>query len=169
MYSGVLSQVQSIQNASEARVWGLQADFELKFLNGFELSSRVNYQKGEEELDNGSVSPLRHASPLFGIASLSYSAKKLLILFFVNYNGQINYSDLAEEERGKPHIYATDTDGNPYSPSWYTLNFRAQYKINKNFSVSADFENITDQRYRTYSSGMISPGMNFIIGAKVNF
>lgn len=169
VYDGELSRVQSIQNAAEARVWGLQADFELKFLQRFEFSSRVNYQKGEEELDDGSVSSLRHASPLFGVTSLSYSAKKTLFLFFVNYNGQITYKNLAEDERSKPHIYAMDRNGNPYSPSWYTLNVRAQYKISNGFSVSANVENITDQRYRTYSSGMVAPGINLIIAAKLSF
>jgi len=36
--------------------------------------------------------------------------------------------------------------------------------INKTFDVSAGLENITDQRYRPYSSGMVAGGRNFIIG-----
>lgn len=169
MYDGSLSRVQSIQNAAEARVWGFQADFELRFLKGFELASRFNYQKGEEELDDGSISPLRHAAPYFGMFSLSYSAKKWIVNFFVNYSGQIKYTDLAEEERGKPHIYAIDSNGNPFSPSWYTLNIRTQYKVNNSFNLSGTVENLTDNRYRTYSSGMVAPGINLVLAASLSF
>jgi hemoglobin/transferrin/lactoferrin receptor protein len=66
-------------------------------------------------------------------------------------------------------MYALDADGNPYSPSWYTLNFKALYQITQNFSVSAGVENITDQRYRPYSSGISAPGRNFIIALRARF
>ncbi len=169
MYDGVLSQVQSIQNAAFARVWGIQADFELKLPAGFGISSRYNYQKGEEELDNGEKSPLRHAAPWFGISRLTYSDKKIRLDLYAAYSGEVSYKNLADEERGKPYIYAIDSNGKPYSPSWYTLNLKTQYKINKTFTISGDIENITDQRYRPYSSGMVAPGINFVMGIKAIF
>lgn len=169
MYDGQLSQVQSIQNAAFGKVWGIQADFELMFPRGFMLSSRFNYQKGTEELDNGTISPLRHAAPWFGVTKLDYKVKKIWLSLFANYSGEVSYSQLAEEERGKIYMYATDTDGNPYSPAWYTINFRALYQANNTLSFTADIENITDQRYRPYSSGLVAAGINFIVGAKVNF
>jgi len=35
--------------------------------------------------------------------------------------------------------------------------------------LSASLENITDQRYRTYSSGISAPGRNFIAAMKYSF
>ena len=65
--------------------------------------------------------------------------------------------------------YAVDENGNPYAPSWYTLNFRSQYDITNRFKVTGSLENFTDQRYRTYSSGIVAPGINLIIGVGYNF
>jgi hemoglobin/transferrin/lactoferrin receptor protein len=85
------------------------------------------------------------------------------------YCGEKKFDDLPDEEKGKPEIYAIDKDGNPYSPGWYTLNFKAMYHFMDHLSVSAGLENITDQRYRPYSSGIVAPGRNFIISLKANF
>ncbi|MHC1702889.1 MAG: TonB-dependent receptor [Tenuifilaceae bacterium] len=169
IYDGELSKVQSIQNAAYAKVWGFQTDFEFKISHRFTISSRFSYQKGIEELDNGTTSPLRHATPWFGITHITYTAKKIKFDFYSNYSGEISFNNLADEERGKPYIYAIDKNGNPYSPGWYTLNFKTIYELNKSFTISGNIENITNQRYRPYSSGMVAPGINFIVAVKLVF
>jgi hemoglobin/transferrin/lactoferrin receptor protein len=73
---------------------------------------------------------------------------------------------LAPSEIEKDYIYALDGDGNPYAPSWYTINLRAQYQLAPSTTVTASLENITDQRYKTYSSGIASAGRNFIVSLK---
>ena len=77
---------------------------------------------------------------------------------YLIYNGEISNNELAESEQSKTYIYAIDDDGNPYSPSWYTLNFKLSYKIFNNLNISAGIENVTDQRYRPYSSGIAGAG-----------
>jgi hemoglobin/transferrin/lactoferrin receptor protein len=72
MYDGELSQVQAIQNAAQAEVWGIQAAMEINLPLGFGLTSVFNFQKGEEELDDGTAAPLRHAAPWFGATHLTY-------------------------------------------------------------------------------------------------
>jgi len=169
MYDGVMSKVQAIQNAAFAQVFGVQAGFEVKLPDGFGLSSDFTYQKGTEELDDASKSPSRHAAPWTGVSRLSYTYNKLSLQLYSMYSGGKKFKDLPEEEKGKPEIYAIDGDGNPYSPGWYTLNFKAMYQFMDNLSVSAGLENITDQRYRPYSSGIVAPGINFIISLKAKF
>ena len=95
----------------------------------FVLSSKINYQQGEEELENGEKSPLRHAAPLFGTVHLTYKLSNLITDLYLLYNGGIKYKNLAEEEKGKPHIYALDKNGNPYSPSWQTVNLKVSYLL----------------------------------------
>ncbi|MDZ7764727.1 MAG: TonB-dependent receptor [Melioribacteraceae bacterium] len=168
-YDGTLSKVQAIQNAASAYVWGIQAGLEIKFPAGFGLSTRFNYQKGEEELDDGTTSPLRHAGPWFGSTHLSYSAKKLKLDLYAIYNGEIAYENLALDERGKEYLYAADANGNPYSPSWYTLNIKMMYQLTGLLSISGGVENITDQRYRPYSSGLAAPGRNFVFSFQAGF
>jgi hemoglobin/transferrin/lactoferrin receptor protein len=169
MYDGELSKVQAIQNAAVATVYGIQAGLDVKLPYGFEISSDLNFQKGEEELDNGSKSPSRHAPPIFGVSRLTYSYQKLNMQFYAMYSGAREYDELPVEEQAKTEIYAVDENGKPWSPSWYTLNLKAMYHLTENFSVSAGLENITDQRYRPYSSGIVAPGRNFIISLRANF
>jgi len=168
-YDGSLSQVQAIQNAAVATVYGIQAGLEAKLGNGFGFSTDFNYQKGEEELDNGTTSPSRHAAPWFGISRLTYTAQNLSLQFSAEYSGEKKFEDLAEEEQGKPEIYAVDPDGAPYSPGWYSLNFNAMYRFTDHLSLSAGIENLSDQRYRPYSSGIVAPGRNFILSLRANF
>jgi hemoglobin/transferrin/lactoferrin receptor protein len=169
IYDGALSQVQAIQNAAVARVYGLQAGIEIKMESGFGFSSDFNYQKGEEELDDGTTSPSRHAAPWFGVSRFTYTANKLNLEFNAIYSGEKKFKDLPEEEKGKTEIYAVDSKGNPYSPGWYTLNFKAFYQFASHFSVSAGMENLTDRRYRPYSSGIAAPGRNFVLQLRADF
>lgn len=161
-YDGELSQVQAIQNAAEANVYGFEAGIEIKLPAGFAVLSRFNYQHGEEELDDGSTAPLRHAAPWFGDTHLTYTRSRLKADLYGVYNGEIVYKDLAPEEQGKDYLYALDADGNPYSPGWYTVNLKALYQLTDLLKLSAGVENITDRRYRPYSSGIAGAGRNFM-------
>lgn len=169
LYDGELSQVQAIQNAAVAHVYGLQAGVRLKLPAGFELATDFNFQNGEEELDNGATSPSRHAAPWFGVSKLTYTAQNLQIMLSTQYSGEKQFDDLPEEEQGKTEIYATDDNGNPYSPGWYTLNFHALYRLTDQLSLSAGMENLTDQRYRPYSSGIAGAGRNFVVSVRAGF
>lgn len=168
-YQGTLSQVQSIQNAANAKVYGVQVGLEAKLPKGFTLNGVYNYQKGREELDNGTTSPSRHAAPMFGAVHLTYKHENLFLDLYTLFSGGVKFENLPEEEKGKGYIYADDENGDPYSPAWATLNFKAFYQITKNFGVSAGMENILNLRYKTYSSGIAAAGRNFIISAKASF
>ncbi|MDG1767154.1 MAG: TonB-dependent receptor [Flavobacteriales bacterium] len=169
LYAGELSQVQAIQNAAQSRVYGVQASLELKLGAGFTFSSDFNYQVGEEELDDGSTSASRHAAPWFGVSRFTYKAKDLTLQLFAQYQGEVAHEDLALEEQAKVEMYAKDSNGNTYAPAWYTINMRAMYQINENFSLSCGIENLDDQRYRPYSSGVSGAGRNFYSSLRINF
>jgi hemoglobin/transferrin/lactoferrin receptor protein len=169
LYDGEMSRVQAILNAASAKVWGVQAGLEVKLPAGFGFISNFNYQKGEEELDDGSFSRLRHAAPWFGVSRLTFSTLKLRFELFAQYNGAVNFEDLPVEEREKTYMYASDEHGNPYSPAWYTLNFKTHYQLTECLSVSGGIENLTDRRYRPYSSGIVAPGRNFILSLQAGF
>lgn len=169
MYDGEMSKIQAIQNAASANVFGIQAGIEIKLPAGFGFETDINYQKGEEELDDGTMSPLRHAPPMFGNSKLTFHSGKLSMQIYAVYSGEVAFENMPEEEKGKTEIYAIDADGNPYSPAWFTLNLKAMYQLNETFSLSAGLENITDQRYRPYSSGLAGAGRNFILSLKAGF
>ncbi len=168
-YNGGMSRVYAMQNAAKANVYGFNAGLEVKLPEGFGISGRFNYQHGEEEMDNGTVSPSRHAAPWFGVARLTYKTDRLNMQIYTLFSDEVKYDELNPEEQEKTVIYAKDDNGNPYSPAWYTLNFKAMYQLTDNLNISAGLENITDRRYRPYSSGLTAPGRNFIVSLIANF
>ena len=169
VYQDSLSRVQAMQNAAEAHVYGIQAGIEIKLPAGFGIVSDFNYQVGEEELDDGTTSPSRHAAPMFGTSRLTYSSGDLNLEVYAVYQGERKHEEMPEEEKGKYEIYAADAEGNTYAPSWYTLNFKGMYRLTDLLTVTAGIENITDQRYRPYSSGISGPGRNFVLALSANF
>ncbi len=165
LYDGELSNVQAIQNASKAWIYGFEVGLKVLLTNNLELISQYSVIGGTEENDNIEV-PIRHVAPNFGNTHLVWKYKGLTLDAFANYNGELSFNQLAPSEKVKDYIYATDSNGNPYSPSWYTLNFRTQYKVSNKITLTAALENITDQRYRAYSSGIAAPGRNIILALK---
>lgn len=168
MYDGELSRVQAIQNAASAWVYGFQADIEADIYEGFGVRANFNYQHGEEELDDGTTSPLRHVAPMFGRLHFTWVQNRMKADLYGNFNGEISNSNLATSEQGKTYMYALNSDGLPYSPSWYTLNFKFLYQVTDFLQVDLGVENITDQRYRPYSSGIAGPGRNFLASLRFN-
>lgn len=168
-YNGELSNVQAIQNAAKAYVYGFEFGLEAFLSDNFSVRSNLTLTEGIEEEDDGTDSPGRHVAPTFGDLHLIWKNQKLKADLFLNYNGEIPFYDLASSERSKGYIYAKDGNGNPYSPSWHTLNFRSQYTISDAFKATMSLENITNQRYRTYSSGISASGINLVLGLGYRF
>ena len=169
VYQGELSTIQAIQNASRAQVYGFEAGLEFAFSKAVKLSSQYNITKGFAQDQQGTKQALRHAAPAFGNTHIVYKKEKLTLDVFAVYNGQFDFEDLAPSQQNNAFLYAADQNGNPYAPKWYTLNFSGQYKFSKAFQLTATLENITDQRYRPYSSGLSAPGRNLIIAATYTF
>lgn len=169
VYDGELSQVQAVQNAARAQVYGLQFGLDWTWNRHWTWSNRFNWQKGEEEDEAGIVGPSRHAAPWFGISRIRFEEKGLQLEVNLQYSGEVKAEDLNFEETGKDYLYLSNANGNPYSPGWYSLNFKSTYQLNEQWTLSAGVENITDQRYRPYSSGLVAAGRNFILAAQFKF
>lgn len=169
MYNGVLSNVQAVQNAAKAYVYGFEFGLEAFLTDNLLLTSNLTLTEGVEEEADGTNSPGRHVAPTFGDVHLVWKNQNFKTDLFLNYNGEIANQDLATSEKNKDYIYARDSNGLPYSPSWYTLNLRSQYNISNAIKVTLSLENITNQLYRTYSSGISAPGSNLILGVGYGF
>jgi len=167
-FDGEESKVQAIQNAAKAYIYGLEIGIDVRLSHNISFTANGNYQEGEEELDDGSIAPLRHATPFFGDAHLIYKLGNFKADFYGIYNAEVSFNNLAPSEIEKPYLYDKDENGNPFAPSWHTLNLRTQYRFNKYFSISADIENLTDRRYRPYSSGITAAGLNFIFSVRAS-
>jgi hemoglobin/transferrin/lactoferrin receptor protein len=162
VYDGELSNIQAIQNASKAWIYGFEVGLEVKFTEALKIRSQYNVIGGTED-NNGIEEPVRHVAPNFGRTHLIWKQNNWQLDGFLVYNNELSFNQLASSERAKDYIYASDANGNPYAPSWYTLNLRSQYQWNTNLTLTASLENITDQRYRPYSSGISAAGRNLIL------
>ena len=169
VFDGVKSRVEALQNVAKATVWGFQASAEYYFIKSLSIQTHANWISGKEtdETRNEQV-PLRHAPPFYGSSSLKYRNNNLYVEASVNYNSKIKNKDLAPSEQSKTDIYAKDANGNPYAPGWYTVNLKASYQLTKFLLATAGWENITNQRYRPYSSGIVAAGSNFIVGLRAS-
>jgi len=163
MYDDEMSNVQALVNADYAIIYGIQADFGIQVLNNLVFKTVYSYINGRDSKYNS----IRHVPPAYGASHLILNKKKIKFDLYANYNAEISNENLTPTEKDKEYMYASDENGNPYSPSWWTMNFKAQYKINKNVNVNAGIENIFDFRYRPYSSGIVAPGRNFIFSLKI--
>lgn len=168
-YNGELSNVQAIQNAAKAYVYGFEFGLDASLSDQMSIISNITFTQGIEEEEDGSDSPGRHVAPTFGDVRLVWKNQKLKTEVFVNFNGEVAFDDLAVSEKSKDYIYAVDANGNPYAPSWHTLNFRSQYAISNALKTTLSLENITNQRYRSYSSGIVAPETNFILALSYQF
>ncbi len=167
--NGVMSKVEALQNIGLATVWGIQAAGDYNFTKALGAYFHANWTQGEEtdDVKNEQV-PLRHAPPFFGDAGIRWQKSGFRAEFYGFYNSEISNENLAPSEQQKPLIYAMDENGKPYSPSWFTLNARLGYQW-KSIGVNLCWENMTNQRYRPYSSGIVAAGSNLVVSLRAGF
>ncbi len=164
-YDGEWSKVQAVVNTGSANIYGATILFNWSITQNLGFRTVLTYIKGID--DEGYA--LRHAPPLYGNSSLTYEYNRLKVSFIAAYNGEIKYEDLAPSERNKSYLYATDSNGNPYSPGWWSLDFKGSYAFNQAFLITFGVDNILDYRYRPYSSGITAPGRNFYAAFRFTF
>ena len=159
IYDGQESNIQAIVNTGYANIYGFTAQMDFQLNSYFNWKSSITRVKG---YDNDGL-PIRHAPPLYGSSKLTYEKKKLTLQLNAFYNGEIAFEELAATEISKAYLYAIDTNGNPYSPSWFTIDFKSTYAFSDSFLIHFDLENLMDIRYRNYK---ISPYLKAIYKEK---
>nr|MBC7614147.1 TonB-dependent receptor [Pseudopedobacter sp.] len=163
VYNGQQSNVVTAVNAAKAYIYGFDAQLSAQIFDFLNFKSSLNYTYGRVIKSNINQ-PLDHIPPLFGQSALQLKIKKFQSEFFAQYNGWKrlkNYSDSGED-----NLQYVTADG---MPSWSTFNWRNAYQINKNLNVQFAIENISDQNYRVFASGISSTGRNFILSLRANF
>lgn len=147
-------------NAGKAYICGIQGSLLAQVTRSFSIVSNLTYTYGYNESEGV---PLDHIPPFFGMTSFRLEIKKFKGDFYVMYNGWkriSQYSPGGEDNQ----VYAT-----PYGmPSWYTLNLKLSYQIERHVNIELGMENILDESYRKFASGINSPGRNIIVALRAN-
>lgn len=170
LFDGIMSRVESLQNAAKATVFGFQLSVDVTIAKHLSFITHVNLVTGKEtdDVKNEQV-PLRHAPPFYGSSMLRYKKEKFFAEFSGIYNSTITNKNLAPSEQAKTDIYAKDANGKPYAPGWAVFNLRTAYDITKHINIALSWENITNRRYRPYSSGIVAAGSNVIASLRCHF
>ena len=163
MYQEEMSRVYAMVNAGYAVVYGVQIKAELKPMSMLRVKTALTLTGGHDDEKN----PLRHVPPLFGSTHIIFEKSSFRTDLYAIYNGSKPYDKMAPSESDKPYMYASDDNGDPWSPGWFTLNLKASYNLSNRAEFSAGLENMLDIRYRPYSSGIVSPGRNFIVSVRI--
>jgi hemoglobin/transferrin/lactoferrin receptor protein len=165
IYNGTKSKIQAMQNADYAYVYGFSAGLQFEFNDNISFKSILNYTYGRYvNTKNDTVIPLDHIAPVFGQTSILYKTKNIDGEFFVRYNGKKSLSDYSPS--GEDNLAYATANG---MPAWFTLNIRLGYNLTKQLRINAACENITDNCYRVFASGINAPGRNFIVSLRYKF
>lgn len=159
LYSGVMSRVEALVNVESARIAGTSWKAEVRLSPTLRSHHTLTLITGKD----AEGFPVRHVPPLYGQSDLRYGKNQWFATLTCRYNGKIPYSRLAPDERDKPWLYLSDTSGNPHSPAWMTLDLHAAREIHPALKISAGIENLTNRRYRPYSSGIVAPGTSLVL------
>lgn len=163
LYDGLMSKVEALVNAESADILGGSVSFEYLFNSSLKTRNDFTITFGED----ADGKPLRHVPPAFGSSHLIFGREKWFVDFFAEYCGSLDYEELASSEKDKPHLYAMDDQGRPWSPGWWTMNLQGGYNIRETVALNGGVENMLNKRYRRYSSGIVSPGINFVLSLRI--
>lgn len=165
IYDGVLSGVESLVNTGSAFITGANLKFKALWHPFWSTHININYTYGKD--DQGYY--LRHVTPIFARVNVIYNRNRFRVDLGLHLNGEIPNERMALSELAKPDIYLKDENGGLYSPAWYTLNMKISFQSVTHILYTLGFDNMTNQRYRPYSSGIVASGFSAIFAIKYNF
>lgn len=163
LFDGVMSKVVSPQNRREAYLYGSSSSVEAELGSRWHFVATVNYTHGRIRTDSTEM-PLDHIPPLAGRVTVRYAYDWWQAELYSLFNGKKSLDD----------YLLNGEDNEQYStsigmPAWYTFNLRGSWNANRHLTLQAGIENILDQNYRTFASGIHAPGRNFMVAARVQF
>jgi hemoglobin/transferrin/lactoferrin receptor protein len=163
LYDGSMSRVYSSQNKQEAYLYGFSSAVEVEVGRDWHIVGSVNYTYGRVKTDTVDI-PLDHIPPLYGRFAVRYQRDRFEAEASTVFNGKKDiddYNPFGEDNQQ----YATSIG----MPSWYTLNLRAQYSLKSYLTLQLGLDNLMDQNYRTFASGIQAPGRNLIAAVRVKW
>ncbi|MGR3811272.1 TonB-dependent receptor plug domain-containing protein [Jiulongibacter sp. NS-SX5] len=159
----------AVQNSGVTRIFGIENSIIYNFFKSISLKSVLNVQNGTDTNLFEERIPSRYVVPLFGFLELKYSLERLKLSLLNRFQGEVSADKLPLLEKDKPLLYAVNSYGESYSPSWMTTDFRVNHEISEKFSTQIAVENLFDRRYRTYRSGVSAAGRNYVFSMNYNF
>ena len=120
------------------------------------------------------VGALPSILPFYGGAMLQFKKDALNLTLNYRFNSRKNPEDYSSGgEDGLEETPMLSNTANQIifagTPKWSTLSFRGNFQLNNTIAFNAGVENIFDQHYRTFASGISASGRSLILGTSVKF
>lgn len=167
-YDGQMNRVLTLQNVDQAWIRGASAKVRVNITKGLSLHHTSAITLGTVIDDSlaalDSTVYLDHIPPFYGRTALRYEYKKFAAELYVQYNGMkkiAQYSPSGEDNAQ----YATPSG----MPAWQTLNLKLSYAFTEQIRLQVGAENLLDQHYRAFASGVSAPGRNLMVTLRAGF
>lgn len=163
------------QNTKRADILGCTFGFDSQLTKKINLKGDLNFTKGINKKDQF---PVPHIPPVFGKISMRKNGEKLSC--FVDFQ----YS-LKKKAEDYDFAGVDNLDETPYEiinlnseseiinyyglPAWSILNLSFSYDFSEKINCQFSINNILDEHYKSFGSGISAAGRNFITTFRVNY
>lgn len=153
-FQGAFPTTYQNNNAAEALIHGLNFSLVSTLNSNISFKSTLNYTYGRDITNNR---PLAHIPPMYGRTELQYHIPKYTASIYFYYYNWKHISDMPGTGEDK------HTKGTEYGfPGYYTLNLNSTFRFTPSVSLSLAIENLIDEFYHPFASGVPGPGINFV-------
>lgn len=164
LYNGKPTAVVANQNKAKAFIYGFQGSIILCPMQGFSVYAHITYTYGRYEALDGKQVPMDHIPPVFGKAGLRYHYRVAEMEAYVLFNGWKHLTDY--NPYGEDNLQYATAQG---MPAWSVVNLSTTWNITKQVKTQIALENIFDQNYRVFASGINGAGRNLVVRLRVSF
>ena len=162
------------QNKGSAYIMGYTINYLGKISNTINTTGFITYTKGRTY---DTEEPMSSIPPLFGQFEVNYKKDKITLGADVRFNSKKDITDFNFTEGIDNHdltpvanANATNDEDKYYgTPSWMTFGVNGSYDVSENFSFQARLNNILDEHFIEFASGVSSPGRNLSVSFMANF
>ena len=162
------------QNKGTAYVFGYTLSYLGKISSTINSSGFITYTKGRTY---DTKEPMSSIPPLFGRVEINYKKDKIEFGAALKFNSKKDIEDFNITEGIDNHDLTPIVDPNAIldsdkyygSPSWMTIGLTSNYLLSDAFSIQARLDNIFDEHYIEFASGISAPGRNASISFVANF
>ncbi|MBT7816277.1 MAG: TonB-dependent receptor, partial [Polaribacter sp.] len=174
LFDGEYGNVVANQNRGNAFITGYTFSYLGKLSNTWNTSGFITYTKGRTY---DTEEPMSSIPPLFGQFEVNYKKEKIEVGAALRFNSKKDIADFNFSEGIDNHDLTPIVDANAVnntdiyygSPSWMTVGVNGRYSVTENFSVQARLDNLLDEHYLEFASGVSSPGRNLSVSFVANF
>jgi hemoglobin/transferrin/lactoferrin receptor protein len=174
LFDGEYGNAVANQNRGNAFITGYTISYLGKLSNAWNTSGFITYTKGRTY---DSEEPMSSIPPLFGQFEVNYKRDKIEVGAALRFNSKKDIEDFNFTEGIDNHDLTPIVDANAANnediyfgtPSWMTIGINGRYSVTENFSVQARLDNLFDEHYIEFASGISSPGRNLSVSFVANF